>query len=291
MRTLTRFALVAAAASAAFVGTAQATVISADVGKNLEYLQTDDLGNTVPVGADNAFFFARAFYDSGDFDNGSVSFNSTTLPFNSEAFDCCGSTGGQYETAYISKADMDAMFPTNTTYTLTLTKTGDPSATTNVDMVLPNDLYDAIPIPTFDGASVDALNMLAPGQGITIGTSTFTPDPAADGGQTFLSIFDLTGNTTVYSDFGTNLRDSWGVGAGIFEAGHQYEAQLIFDSVVLGSSGGVPTTGRDDLRTDLLFSLPSAVPEPAQWALMLAGFGVIGMALRRTRRSSSGSFV
>lgn len=151
-------------------------------------------------------------------------------------------------------------------------------------MFLPNDLYDALPIPTFDGASVDALNTLMPGQGITIGTSTFTPDAAANGGENFLSIYDLTANTTVYSDFGSNLRDSWGVGSGIFEAGHQYEAQLIFDSFVQGASGGVPTVGRDDLRTDLIFSLPSAVPEPAEWALMLSGFGVIGAALRRTRR-------
>ncbi|WP_293904985.1 PEPxxWA-CTERM sorting domain-containing protein [Phenylobacterium sp.] len=267
----------------ALCGMAHASVLSADVGKNLEFLQLDNAGTTVPVGASNAFFFARAFYNSGAYDNGSVTFSSTTLPFNSIAFDCCGSTGGQYQTSFITKADMDATFPTGVAYTLTLTKTGNPGATTSLDVFLPDDLYAATPIPTFAGASVDSLNSLTPGQAITIGTGTFTPDPAADAGQNFLSIYDLTSGMTIYSDFGSNTRSSWAVGSGIFQAGHSYEAQLIFDSLVAGSSGGVPTVGRDDLRTDLLFSLPGVVPEPTQWALMLMGFGLIGAALRRPR--------
>ena len=286
MRTSIRSAMLAAAAAATtFAGAAQASIHFADVGKNLEYVQVDAAGTTVPIAADNAFFFARTFYDTGDFDNGGVTFASTTLPFNSIAADCCGNTGAQYGTTFISKSVMDATFPTNTTYTMTLTKTGDPSATTSVDVFLPNDLYDATPLPTFASASVMALNSLVPNQAITIDTNAFTPDPAANGGETFLSVYDLTANTTVYSDFGSNLRNSWTVGSGLFQAGHSYEAQLIFDTFVSGSSNGVPTVGRDDLRTDLIFALPAAVPEPAQWALMLIGFGLVGAALRRPRRA------
>ncbi len=265
---------------------AQAGVTFADVGKNLEYLQTDAGGTTAPVGAANAFFFARAFYHSGDFDNGSVTFNGTTVPFNSIAYDCCGSTGGQFQTGYITKADMDATYPTNTSYALTVTKTGDPGATRVVNVFLPDDLYTKTPIPTFDAASFNGLNSLAPGQGINIGTGIFGADPGANGAQTFLSIFDLTAGTTVYSDFGSNSRSSWLVGSGIFQAGHSYEAQLIFDQLLFGSDSGVPVTGRDDLRTDLFFSLPGVgVPEPAEWALMLAGFGLMGALLRRPRET------
>jgi hypothetical protein len=61
---------------------------------------------------------------------------------------------------------------------------------------------------------------------------------------------------------------SWNVGSEIFQAGHQYEAQLIFDNFVSSNDGYVPTTARSDLRTDAIFQLLSTVPEPASWALM-----------------------
>lgn len=32
--------------------------------------------------------------------------------------------------------------------------------------------------------------------------------------------------------------------------------------------------------------LEAAVPEPASWAFMLAGFGLVGGALRRTRKQA-----
>jgi hypothetical protein len=276
----------AALISPLMASSANAAVLSADLGKNLEYLQADNAGTTFPVGgAANAFFFARTFYSSGDFDGGSVSFGATTLPFNSQSMDCCGSTGGQYQTDLITKSQMDAMFPTGTLYTLEVTDSTHTNPTTDVHINLPADLYDATPIPTFDSASFDALNSLTPGQGLTIGTGTFTPDANATGGQSFLSIFDLTGNTAVFSDFGLNTRSSWTIGSGIFQAGHQYEAQLIFDNFVSSSDGSVPTTARSDLRTDVIFQLKAAVPEPATWAMMLVGFGGLGAVLRSRRNA------
>ena len=273
-------------------GSAQAAITFADIGKNLEYQQTDVSGSLSPVGpgGNNAFFFGRVFYDSGNYDGGSLTINSpspTTLPFNGFAFDCCGSTGGQYQTDYMSKPDMDAQFPTSTTYTLEVTDSSLTNPTTDLNIVLPEDLYNDVANPVFDGATFNTLNHLTAGQALTIGTSTFTPDFGA-GGENFLSIFDITGNTTVYSDFGDNNRGSWAVGPGIFQAGHQYEAQLIFDSFVNGvdDGTGVPITARNDLRTDVFFDVPTpvSVPEPASWALMLLGFGALGAALRSRPR-------
>lgn len=259
---------------------AHASVItSADIGKNLEYQQTDSSGTVTPFsgfGTGNAFFFARVFYDSGAYDGGSLSYNTTTIPFNSVAFDCCGSTGGAYQTSFISKSDMDSQFPTNTSYTLEVTDSTNTNPPTDIHINLPDDLYQSTPVPTFSAASFDALQLLTPGQGLTIFTSTFTPDPNATGGQTFLSIYDLTANTTVYSDFGANTRGSWNVGSGVFDAGHLYEAQLIFDNLVSSSDGGIPTTARSDLRTDVFFGLAAAVPEPGALPLLASGVGVLG---------------
>ncbi len=38
------------------------------------------------------------------------------------------------------------------------------------------------------------------------------------------------------------------------------------------------------MSTDAVYSVGNAVPEPASWALMIAGFGMVGGAMRRTAR-------
>jgi len=284
-----RFGLAVAVLASASIASASAhaQVTFADLGKNLEYTQTSAAGAVAAVnGGDNAFFFGRVFYASGAFDGGSLSYNSTTLPFNGFAYDCCGSTGGQYQTGYMSKADMDAMFPTSTVYTLTATDSTSANPDNAVNVLLPDDLYADISTPTFNASSFTALNSLTAGQGVTIDTGVFTPDAGA-GGQNFLSIFDLTGGSTVYSDFGDNTRSAWAVGSGIFQSGHQYEAQLIFDSFVSGADNGVPTTGRNDLRTDLFFTVGAPTPEPGVWALMILGLGLTGAMLRRRQAAAA----
>ena len=57
-----------------------------------------------------------------------------------------------------------------------------------------------------------------------------------------------------------------------------------FDTVLItaGNSGGVAETyNLDDLR------FGAGVPEPTTWALMLLGFGGLGLSLRRARREST----
>jgi hypothetical protein len=43
----------------------------------------------------------------------------------------------------------------------------------------------------------------------------------------------------------------------------------------------------DNVRLDIS---PAAVPEPASWAMMIAGFGVVGLGMRRRRTSAKVSF-
>ena len=55
-------------------------------------------------------------------------------------------------------------------------------------------------------------------------------------------------------------------------------------AVFLTASPTAFDTGTSNARVWALFA-PTGVPEPASWALMLLGFGAIGMAVRKRRRS------
>lgn len=48
--------------------------------------------------------------------------------------------------------------------------------------------------------------------------------------------------------------------------------------------GGQLNTGWDNIR---IVGYEAAIPEPASWALMIAGFGLVGGALRRRRGFAS----
>ncbi|MGZ3402553.1 MAG: PEPxxWA-CTERM sorting domain-containing protein [Phenylobacterium sp.] len=273
------------ALSLAAASSAHAQVTLADIGKNIEKTQTDSSGTLV---GDNAFFYARAFFQPNAFDGGSVTVNGgTSYAFNGPSFDCCGHlTGDQYQTPFLPKATMDANFPTQSTYStpyqMSLTNSANPLVDTAFNLDLPDDFYTAND-PTFSAADFTAMTSLTAGQGLTLNTDGFTPGAGADGGTSFLSVFDLTANQYIYSNFGSSGGAAWTIGAGSFTAGHSYETQLIYDSYI-NLNEVVPATARADLRTDVFFSLPgAAVPEPAAWALMLAGFGVMGANLRRRR--------
>ena len=53
---------------------------------------------------------------------------------------------------------------------------------------------------------------------------------------------------------------------------------------------GLANTRSDRVLANVSFAGASAVPEPAAWALMLVGFGVIGAALRRARPTLTVSY-
>lgn len=59
--------------------------------------------------------------------------------------------------------------------------------------------------------------------------------------------------------------------------------QLIARFTFASTGGGILNTGIDNIYAAPL----QGVPEPAAWAMMLAGFGLAGTALRRRKRDSS----
>lgn len=276
------FAALAVAGVFGWSATAQAGIIGADVGKNLEYFQSGP-STVAPIGTDNAFFFARTFYaNPGDFDGGDVlAPTSVDYAYNSTAFDCCGHVGGQYQTAYIDPATMDSLFPTGT-YVLTATNSSIPSSQ-SVSIDVTGDLFGSMPLPQFDPSSYAALVNQAAGAGGVVSFNTFTPVGAAFG-QTFLSVFDLT-HAAFFGGFvgPSSTTSSFDLSGVTFKPGDTYEVQLIFDSGV-GSTdpNGIPLTWRSDLRTDVFFTI-AGVPEPQSWAVMLTGLLGLGVVLRRRR--------
>ncbi len=59
------------------------------------------------------------------------------------------------------------------------------------------------------------------------------------------------------------------------------------DSVVFSSGGGTPAgyigSGTHFVLDNLTLGASAAVPEPQSWALMIAGFGLVGVSMRRRK--------
>jgi hypothetical protein len=112
--------------------------------------------------------------------------------------------------------------------------------------------------------------------------ASFTGQFAADNGIEWIKV----NNTAILgSDGGDPIGgfSSWtGFAAptSVFQAG---ENTVTFDVINFGQATGNPS----GLRVEFLSSTEGGVPEPASWALMIGGFGGMGVMLRRRRRTAA----
>ena len=131
-------------------------------------------------------------------------------------------------------------------------------------------------LTTDDVSFVNALNGYT-AQTITGISGTFN-------GSTITGLANVTGSNNLFYLTGPFFVDGNGLG---FSTASGVSANLF---VTNGTSYRVNTMGAG-LLTGLVtarvtpVTVAAAVPEPATWAMMLMGFGVIGAALRRRRRS------
>ncbi|MEO7087106.1 MAG: PEP-CTERM sorting domain-containing protein [Gemmatimonadaceae bacterium] len=279
------FPAVALVAAFVAVSSAHAQVVSSDIGKAMENVQTGPTTVTPFNGAASSFFFARSFYaNPTDFDGGQLTFGGPDSPqdFNlSGALDCCGHQGRGFQTGYLSQADVDAMFPTGLTYTLTSTNSAmHTSQSVGIDFA--KDLFSA-ETPTYTAATYAAFQSIDPTAGLTIDFNSFVQLAGAGFAQGFLTIYDITAGTGVanFAGFASSTTSLF-VNPGTFTAGHSYSSELIFDEGVQDGSD----IYRSDNRTLAFFDVPStmsAAPEPATWAMLLTGMGVLGIGSRRRR--------
>lgn len=110
-------------------------------------------------------------------------------------------------------------------------------------------------------------------------------------------IAPTAGTYTVFGQF--NALDSQATGVGILSFGpggsspvqpaNSVPQNVTFNSVLqLAAGQGVgflilPGAIADHDATGFTFRVSSAVPEPATWAMMIAGFGLVGASVRRDR--------
>ncbi|URD60423.1 PEPxxWA-CTERM sorting domain-containing protein [Sphingomonas sp. KRR8] len=89
---------------------------------------------------------------------------------------------------------------------------------------------------------------------------------------TLIDTFDVATQITLTNANGSNIFNITGNSPG-----------QVFTSASFSTTDGA---GFNDLKQLRLVLAPGAVPEPGTWALMLLGFGGMGMAMRRSRRQA-----
>lgn len=66
--------------------------------------------------------------------------------------------------------------------------------------------------------------------------------------------------------------------------GLDFYANSLASPVYRSIFASIPETKAMHYRVDVVGGLPGAIPEPATWAMLIAGFGMVGAAMRQTRR-------
>lgn len=111
------------------------------------------------------------------------------------------------------------------------------------------------------GALIAAIDNSAP--------VTFDPSQQGNGSAGFVFTVDAAEQTWLNTNLFALLASNYG-GAG--------NVRIALESTLTGAGSGPESWVAFNLRT------PPAVPEPATWAMMLLGFGGIGIAMRRKQR-------
>lgn len=135
-----------------------------------------------------------------------------------------------------------------------------------------------------------ALLAVDPTQDFTININPFTSDGYGQSGYFFISV--LNGGPTVYNGTLADLfAGSFFLPANTLQAGASYGFQLQFTNYQSSSASDGSSINniynRIDLGTFQVNAASPGIPEPSAWMLLIAGFGVFGVSLRRRGAASS----
>jgi hypothetical protein len=138
------------------------------------------------------------------------------------------------------------------------------------------------------GPEPSALQGLNAADSITLNFNAMDVSPNATPGENniFFSVVDST-NSTVFNETLLTTDTSVTIPGGTLLAGQSYSFDLLFDDRIVTQDDelNIPLTQFYDTHTGMFFTAAGAVPEPSTWAMMLIGFGGVGLAVaRRARR-------
>lgn len=95
----------------------------------------------------------------------------------------------------------------------------------------------------------------------------------------------VNGGAAVYS--GTPALNAWTAGPALTFLGTGSPTTLTFQDATPSDAGGGSNLALDGISLTAVGAAPGAVPEPATWAMMMAGFGAMGAALRRRQTGAA----
>jgi hypothetical protein len=127
----------------------------------------------------------------------------------------------------------------------------------------------------FSGFTVDALVDTTDFDGGGIFTAASNPNLDGPPGSTTTASRNGFGGSVVRADFGAN---------GLEGAGQTSATYIFRTNATNYTLGGTFTTQDGSVAQRANFAPVAAVPEPATWAMMLMGFGAMGVSLRRRRK-------
>ncbi len=257
----------------ATVGLARAQVTEADVGVNPTFKQTDP----TTVTSTGGFFSARAFVTSaGDFSGGTLTYGGSGSPQTLSYVPA--DVAWEYGLGDASFPDLQTAFP-NGGYEFDLT--GGTMGPATVSLNYDGDAYSNT--PQLAAASFTALQGLNAAAAITLDFNPMEVSPNATPGANaiFFSITNSSNMTVFSSPALATDATSVTIPGGILAAGQTYSFDLLFDDRIVVEN----TEQFYDTHTFGSFSTAAgAVPEPSTWAMMLIGFGGLGIAVARRAR-------
>jgi hypothetical protein len=257
----------------AAASSAWAQLTDVHVFNNALYLQTGPTAPTTPTG----YFFniGGLMQNAGDFTSASASYPNGAAGPNTQPLTIDGTTMS-YTSPPLPLATIQADFPFGD-YTVT----GNGASTQSATVTYAKDAFTAA-VPALTGPSFTGLSTFDVANPYAVNFNSFTPDPAASEGFTFLTLYDASG--PIFSaGFLAPSTTSVVIPANTLSGNTAYSFELDFSDRQDGFDGNVGTVVGSDVRTDGTFTtaaLAQSVPEPAALTLLAPALLMLGLRRR-----------